>query len=176
MFIRLGLHSMAVILLLLLSGCDNLGSLMIEEQRSPYGFDATIATIIANAKARGWEVPKVFDFQKSLLAHGQPDPGRMSVIKLCSPEFATRMFTDDGAKFVSVMAPCSVSVYEKADGGTYVATMNMGLMAKLMGDDVGPVLADIAADDAQILAFTQALPDTSDPHAGAPRVSDVTGR
>lgn len=171
---RFSVRSVAVILLLSLGGCDNLGSLMIEEQRSPYDFDTTITTIIANAEARGWEVPKVFDFQKSLLVRGQPDPGRMSVIKLCSPEFASRMFADDDTKFVSVMAPCSVSVYEKADGGTYVAAMNMGLMAKLMGDDVGPVLADIAADDARILAFTQVLPEASAPHAGAPRVSKVT--
>ncbi|MGB5733421.1 MAG: DUF302 domain-containing protein [Thiohalocapsa sp.] len=149
---RLGLDSLAVLLSLLLGGCA-MGSLMIKEHRSPYDFDTTIATVVTHAQARGWEVPKVFDFQKSLLAHELPDPGRMSVIKLCSPEFASRMFAADNTKFVSVMAPCSISVYEKSDGHTYVAAMNMGLMSKLMGDEVGAVLADIAADDSAILAF-----------------------
>jgi hypothetical protein len=31
--------------------------------------------------------------------------------------------------------------------------MNMNLMSKVMGPHVGPVLADIARDDAEILAF-----------------------
>jgi uncharacterized protein (DUF302 family) len=66
------------------------------------------------------------------------------------------MFAQDDSKYVSVMAPCSVSVYEKSDGQTYLATMDMALMAKLMGGDVGPVLEDIAAEDAAIIAFASA--------------------
>lgn len=136
-----------------LGGCS-MGSLLIHEQRSPYDFDKTVATITSNAKARGWEAPKVFDFQAALVSHGEPDPGPLSVIKLCSPSLASRMFGDDASKFASVMAPCSMSVYEKADGHTYVATLNMGLMARLMGPEVGPVLKTIAGEDAAILAFT----------------------
>lgn len=83
------------------------------------------------------------------------------MIKLCSPELATRLFSNDETKYVSVMAPCSISVFEKSDGHTYLATMNMGLMARLMGDGVGPVLAEIAADDAAILRFAQAPPAVS---------------
>lgn len=137
---------------ILLGGCS-LGPLMIHEQRSPYNFEATVSTVVNNAKARGWEVPKTFDFRAALVARGKPDPGPMTVIKLCSPELASRMFASDDSKFASVMAPCSISVYEKADGHTYIATMNMGLMAKIMGNKVGPVLADIAEEDAAIVAF-----------------------
>jgi uncharacterized protein (DUF302 family) len=145
----------AVAVALLLAGCS-LGSMFIHEQRSPYDFDTTVATIIDNAKARGWVIPETFDFQKSLVAHHKPDPGPMKVIKLCSPDLASRMFAQDDSKYVSVMAPCSVSVYEKSDGQTYLATMDMALMAKLMGGDVGPVLEDIAAEDAAIIAFASA--------------------
>jgi uncharacterized protein (DUF302 family) len=139
-------------LFMLLAGCS-MGSLFIHEQRSPYDFDTTVAKVVENAQARGWVVPQAFDFQKSLLAHRQPDPGRMKVIKLCSPELASRMFADDDSKFVSVMAPCSISVYEKSDGRTYLAAMDMALMSKLIGGNVGPVLADIAAEDAAIIGF-----------------------
>ncbi|MCF7992319.1 MAG: DUF302 domain-containing protein [Thiohalocapsa sp.] len=148
------LRMAAAALAILLAGCD-MGSVMIEEERSPLGFDATVAKIIDNAEARGWEAPKVFDFQASLIAHQRPDPGRMSVIKLCSPNFASRMFASDDSKFVAVMAPCSIAVYEKSDGHTYVSRMNMSLMSKLMGNGVGPVLADIAADDEAILGFVR---------------------
>ena len=147
-------------LAILLTACS-MGSMMIHEQRSPYDFETTLATVEKNAKAQGWLVAKSFDFQKSLLTHGRPDPGRLTVIKLCSPELATRLFANDETKYVSVMAPCSISVFEKSDGHTYLATMNMGLMARLMGDGVGPVLAEIAADDAAILRFAQAPPAVS---------------
>lgn len=142
----------SVLLVLSILGCS-VGEVMIRERPSPLGFDATIETIKQNAQAQGWEVPRDFDFRKALTARGQPDPGRITVLKLCSPEFATRMFRDDESKFVSVMAPCSISVYEKSDGRTYISTMNMKLMSRLMGPSVGPVLGDIAADDASILAF-----------------------
>jgi len=138
--------------LLLLSGCS-MGSLMIHEEQSPLDFDATVARITENARAQGWEVPRAFDFQQALTSRGQPDPGRITVLKLCSPEFAAQMFSEDASKYVSVMAPCSIGVYEKSDGLTYVSTMNIRLMSQLMGDEVGPVLRNIADDDERILAF-----------------------
>lgn len=140
--------------MLLLVGCS-MGSLMIREQESPLDFEATVARITENARRQGWEVPRAFDFRTALVKRGQPDPGRITVLKLCSPEFASRMFARDTSKFVSVMAPCSVSVYERSDGRTYVSSMNMKLISKLMGREVGPVLSDIAEEDEQILAFLE---------------------
>ena len=154
MFSRLVLRPLIAGLAISLIGCS-MGSMLIHEYPSPYDFDTTVATVVKNAEALGWEAPKIFNFQESLLTHGKPDPGHLSVIKLCSPEYASRMFASDGSKFVSVMAPCSISVYEKSDGKTYLAAMNMTLMARVIGGEVGPVLADIAADDAEIIRFAQ---------------------
>ena len=154
MLTQLDSRLLAAVLAILLVGCS-MGSLMIHEKVSPYDFDTTVARIKEDAQARDWEVPKVFDFQASLLAHDRPDPGRLTVMKLCSPHLASRMFAHDDSKFVAVMAPCSIAVYEKSDGKTYVSAMNMTLMSRLMGPRVGPILADIAADDDAILAFTK---------------------
>jgi uncharacterized protein (DUF302 family) len=49
--------------------------------------------------------------------------------------------------------PCSIGVYEKENGKTYVASMNMKLMSKVMGSSVNPILKQVAENDAQILAF-----------------------
>ncbi len=141
-----------VFLSLFLAGC-NFSSMMIHETESPYGHEETIATIKQNAADLGWKVPKEYDFQALLIKHGQPDPGRISVIKLCHPEIAARMLAQDENKFVSAMMPCSIGVYEKQDGKTYVASMNMKLMSKVMGNSVGPILNRVAENDAQILAF-----------------------
>jgi hypothetical protein len=70
-------------LVALLSGC-NMGEIMIHENQSPYDFDKTVEVITANAKAEGWMMPKVYDFQKSLLENKQPDPGKVKALKICS--------------------------------------------------------------------------------------------
>ncbi|OOZ13461.1 hypothetical protein BOW35_10475 [Solemya velum gill symbiont] len=137
---------------LILSAC-NMGSMMIHEEESHYDYGKTVETIKANAKATGWLVPKVYNFQASMLKHNQPDPGKISVLKLCKPEIAAQMLASDNKKYVSVMMPCSVSVYEKSDGKTYVASMNMGLMSKVMGSEVGPILKRVSEEDAEILSF-----------------------
>lgn len=150
LFVGMGVMALS----LMLVGCS-MGPMMIQERQSPYDFDKTLETIEQNAEEQGWILAHRFDFQKSLTAHDQPDPGRLVVLKLCQPEIATRMFGQDHTKYVSVMAPCSMAVYEKADGRTYVSAMRMGLMGRLMGGEIAPVMADIAADDEAMLSFLE---------------------
>jgi uncharacterized protein (DUF302 family) len=128
---------------------------MMEEKTSPYGFEQTVSTIVGNAKSHGWVTPKVYDFQKTLVKHELADPGRIKVIKLCHPETAARMLNNDQHKFVSTMMPCSISVYEKADGTTYVSSMNLRLMSRLMGGEVGQIMREVEQVNAQMLAFLQ---------------------
>jgi len=129
------------------------GSVMIQEKKSPFGFDQTVSTIKENVKANNWVIPKQYDFQKTLKKHGQGDVGRIAVFKLCQPEIAGKVLAEDGNKFISVMMPCSVSVYEKEDGNTYVASLNVGVMGKLMGNDISSVFARVADENKRILAF-----------------------
>jgi len=138
-------------LVVFLSACS-VGHMMIHEQRSPYDFDKTVATIVNNAKENNWLVPKVYDFQASLTQHGQTDPGKIKLIKLCRPEYAAKMLSNEASRYVSVMMPCSVSVYEKSDG-VYVSSMNMSLMSTVMGGEIGEILGKVAEDDRVILDF-----------------------
>jgi uncharacterized protein (DUF302 family) len=143
-----------VLATVVLAGCS-VSDMMIDEKKSPYDFDKTVATIQENAMKRDWLVAKVYDFQKSLLKHKQPDPGRIKVLKLCHPEIAGKMLANDENKHVSVMMPCTISVYEKKDGNTYVAMMNMSLMSKVMGGEIGAILKRVAEEDAALLAFLE---------------------
>lgn len=144
----------ALALIILLAGC-NPGGMMIHEKQSPYDFDKTVDVILANAKAEGWLVPKIYDFQASLIKQNQPDPGKVKILKLCQPEYASKLLSQDNSKFVGAMMPCSVSVYEKSNGEVYVSSMNMGLMAKMFSGIVGDTLALVASDDAKILGFLE---------------------
>jgi uncharacterized protein (DUF302 family) len=137
---------------IILAGCS-MGELMVHETKSPYDFEKTVSVITEGARHHGWVIPKVHDFQESLLKFDQDDPGRIKVVKVCKPEYAARLLRQDDAKFVSVMMPCSLSVYEKSDGQTYVATMNMELMSMLFQGDVGDTLSAVAEDDKSILSF-----------------------
>lgn len=137
----------------LLLATGSLGSVMIQEKVSPFGFDKTVATIKENVKSNQWVIPKQYNFQKSLKKHGQKDVGRITVFKLCQPEIAGKMLARDGNKFVSVMMPCSVSVYEKGDGNTYVASLNVGVMGRLMGSEMSPIFKRVAKENGKILAF-----------------------
>ncbi|MEN8170793.1 MAG: DUF302 domain-containing protein [Pseudomonadota bacterium] len=88
-----------------------------------------------------------------MLKNNQPDPGRIKVLKLCHPSIASKMLTPDDSKYVGAMMPCSVAVYEKSDGSTYVSSMNMGLMATMFGGEIGDTLNQVADEDAIILRF-----------------------
>jgi uncharacterized protein (DUF302 family) len=52
-------------LLMWLTGCS-MGPMMIHENKSPYSFDKTVATITDNAKDQGWKIKKIYDLQKSM--------------------------------------------------------------------------------------------------------------
>jgi uncharacterized protein (DUF302 family) len=137
---------------IILAGCS-MGELMVHEAKSPYDFEKTVAVITEEARHQGWVIPKVHDFQKSLLKFDQDDPGRIKVVKVCKPEYAARLLRQDDSKFVSVLMPCSLSVYEKSDGHTYVAAMNMELMSMLFQGDIGDTLSAVAKEDKSILSF-----------------------
>jgi uncharacterized protein (DUF302 family) len=137
---------------IILAGCS-MGELMVHEAKSPYDFEKTVAVITEEARHQGWVIPKVHDFQKSLLKFDQDDPGRIKVVKVCKPEYAARLLRQDDSKFVSVLMPCSLSVYEKSDGHTYVAAMNMELMSMLFQGDIGDTLSAVAEEDKSILSF-----------------------
>ncbi len=131
--------------------------MMIHEAKSPYDFNTTVDTIIANAKSEGWKVPKTYDFQKSILDAGSGNIGRVKVIEMCQPEYVSGLLVADDTKYVAVMMPCSVAVYEKSDGETYVASMNIGIMGKVFGGAVDQTMSKVAADDKKILEFVQVV-------------------
>ena len=131
------------------------GSMMMHESRSPYDFDKTVATITDNARAEGWSIPKIYDIQNMLLEKGKKDIGRMKIVKLCNADYAESLLSRDDSKYVGAMMPCSIAVYEKADGKTYVSSMNMKLMSHMFGGDIGDVLSKVAEADAKMLEFLQ---------------------
>jgi uncharacterized protein (DUF302 family) len=143
----------------------NLGSLLVYEVQSPLGFEETLAHIEAKAKSIGWKVPKKWkaNFQRNFNKIAKKDIGPMKLLKMCEPHIAADLLMPDKNKYLSVMMPCTFSVYEKSDGKTYVAMMNLQKFATAMGGDVVPAMEKAWPDMLKMIDFSDAKPAATSP-------------
>ncbi|HHE33126.1 MAG TPA: DUF302 domain-containing protein [Chlorobaculum parvum] len=130
--------------------------MMLKEYQSPYGVEETVETIKANAMAEGWVVAGVMPIDKSVRKHGGGELPPVRLVNLCEANHAYNILKGDDTKIVSVMMPCTISVYQKADGNTYVGAMNAGLMGKMFGGIVAEVMGGtVAEQQKQFINFVQ---------------------
>ncbi len=134
----------------------SLKGMMLQERPSPYGLDETVEMIRQNAQAIDWVVSGVKEMHHSVKKHGGPDILPVMLVELCKASFAGRILLDDAARYASVMMPCTISAYTKADGRTYVTNIRAGLMGTLMGGTVAEVMNEVAEEQAKILEFLAA--------------------
>jgi uncharacterized protein (DUF302 family) len=134
---------------------DEQGPKMLIEVPSPLGFEETLARLEANAKELGWKVPQSWkvDFQKNLLRVTDTDIGPNAVLKMCAPFAAVKILVKDEYKMLTAMMPCTLAVYQKSDGKTYVAMMNLELMGEMYGGDVLEMSRELAPQMAQMIRF-----------------------
>ena len=130
--------------------------MMITEQISPFNLDETIEKITANAKAESWVISSIQPLHKSVKKHGGGDLLPVVLINLCQADHAYSILKEDKNKLISVMMPCTISVYQKTDGQVYIATMNAGLLGTMFGGIVAEVMGGtVAAQQYKFLAFTK---------------------
>ena len=128
---------------------------MLVEHLSPLGFEETLTQLEQNAKALGWKVPKKWkvDFQRNLKKVTGTDIGRNSVLKMCAPDAAVPLLVKDEFKMLSALMPCTIAVYEKSDGKTYIAMMNLRVMGMMYGAEVADMAERLAPQMDQMLEF-----------------------
>lgn len=129
-------------------------SMMLKEYQSPYDINKTVETISANAKAEGWVVPSISKLHKSVKKHGGFDLTPVYLVNLCNASHAFNILKNDKNKVIATMMPCTISVYEKVDGKTYIGTMNAGLLGKMFGGDVAQIFGvEVAEDQHKFIKF-----------------------
>ena len=134
------------VILALLAGRIIMPKLMLSEIQSPLGYEETIAHIQNNVTNAGWKVSALMRLDKTLATEGKAVLPVAS-FKICHPEHAEAVLLDDDARFLAVMMPCSIAVYEKADGKTYISTMNSALMGRMFGGTAAEVMAGPVAEE-----------------------------
>lgn len=119
--------------------------LMLNEGRSPYDLEKTIETIKQNAIKEGWVIASVKPLHQSIVKHGGAQVLPVYLINLCEANHASNILKEDKNRLVSVMMPCTITVYEKSDGKVYVGRMNAGLLGKMFGGTVAKVMGKTVA-------------------------------
>lgn len=118
---------------------------MFFESESKFGFDETVEKLSNIIAEGGWRVTHTHDLKETMRKNSfEVHP--VKVIELCNPKYAYRLLSVDELRIFSNMMPCRISVYEKADGKTYVSRMNSALFASQIGGVVEEVMSGAYRD------------------------------
>ena len=124
----------------------------IFEKESLFGLNETVELLVSAATDRDWQNPATHDLQNSLAKAGK-SVRPVKVVEICKPAFSGVMLEKSDERIVSVMMPCRISVYEKADGKIYVSTINVRMFAPGMPESVQDVMI-AAADEVEEIVKT----------------------
>lgn len=120
------------------------------EHVSPFDVPGTVQKIIEVATLKSWQIPAVHNLQQSLAKSGK-HVRPVQVVEICKPEYSGRMLELSDERVVSVMMPCRISVYEKEDGKTYVALINMSALAADLPPSVIEAVQHASAESLEIV-------------------------
>lgn len=139
-------------------GWNMASDLMLREVQSPYGVEETAARIQRNIQglsANGWSLSGLRNPAKAVANAGGNVPPVL-LVEACSTLYSAPMLKDDDTRILSILMPCTITVYKKDDGKTYIGLMNAGLMGKMFG--VGEVMAKVQADQNIFVTFDDSKP------------------
>lgn len=127
--------------------------MLIKEFESLFDFEKTLQELersIDNIK--GWHVTDRVDQSKEINAHGGQFDGKMQLIKFCNPHYSSAMLQDDDRKIMGAIMPKTFAVYTKANGKTYLATINGNFIAGHFDAETQAIMQKVAQDIKQVLA------------------------
>lgn len=125
-------------------------SMMIKTLESNYDFDTTVSKIESAIKREGWSHKGTSSISDELAKNNLPLAGRIKTIKLCKAQYAKKVLDSD--KYVSVMMPCQIAVWESDDKKVMISKMNLKLMGKMFGGVISEVMGgSVSEDEARML-------------------------
>jgi uncharacterized protein (DUF302 family) len=122
----------------------------IIEKESLFGFNETVEILTTAATDREWGNPATHDLQATLAKSGKT-VRPVKVIEICKPAYSGELLAKSDERVVSVMMPCRISVYEKADGKVYVSTINVKQLISGMPDSIREVMIGAAVEMDEIV-------------------------
>jgi len=123
---------------------------MFIENRSKYGFDETVEKITNAVLAASWKVPHIHDLRETL-RKSELEVFPVKVLEMCKPSLSYRILSKDSERIFSSMMPCRISVYEKANGVTYISRMNAKSVADTLKGESARVMSEAFSEMENIL-------------------------
>jgi uncharacterized protein (DUF302 family) len=130
-------------------GWTQMPGMMIIEYQSPHGLNETVEKIKASAIENGWIVTGLKPLHKAVKKHINKDIAPVILINMCQADHAYNILKEDKNRVLSVMMPCTISVYEKTDGKTYIGAMNAGLLGTMFGGSIAEIMGKVVAEQQQ---------------------------
>lgn len=114
-----------------INGQTQKSNAVLTESESKFNFTQTVDTLTRVVEQSKWKVIIVHDLQASLKKNGK-EVLPVKVMEICNPNYSFNVLSKEEFKLFSSMMPCRISVYEKADGKTYVSRINPSFMSKML--------------------------------------------
>ena len=136
------------------------GSFMFNEIESPFSVEETAARIQRNIQGledRGWKLSGLRDPSKAVAASGT-NVMPVLLVEACSTKYSAPLLKEDETRALSILMPCTITIYKKDNGKTYITLMNSGLMGKMFGKKVGEIMGEVAKDQAEFVKFDPSKP------------------
>ncbi len=135
-------------------GVKLLQTQLMKEIPSPKSFEETCKAIeetVPQFAEKGWGFPfnnwnfhKVFEDKNIDI----PDIKKMTVYFICNAKLAAKMINANNA-IVGIM-PCSWAVLEKSDGKTYIAKINMNVLANIFLGPTKEAMLQVEKDEEEM--------------------------
>ena len=123
---------------------------LIIEKVSPFNVPVTVEKLIESAHQKGWQNPAVHNLQESLAKSGK-HVRPVQVVEICKPEYSGRMLEQNDERVVSILMPYRISVYEKEDGKTYLAILDMTAMTSGLSKNSAEAIYGASAEAFEIV-------------------------
>lgn len=122
----------------------------IVEKVSPFDVPTTVQMLVEESAIRGWQNPAIHNLQQSLAKSGK-EVRPVQVVEICKPDFSGKMLELNHERIISIMMPCRISVYQKEDGKTYVALLDMTAMSDGMPENVATAMTAASDESFEIV-------------------------
>lgn len=124
---------------------------MFIESKSNYGFEETIEKLNEAVAKAEWRVIHTHNLQAIMNKNGYDEVLETTVYEVCNPKLAHSLLSDESARIYSNMLPCRISIYNQADGATYISRMNIKMFAAQIGGKVEEVMSNAFAQAEAII-------------------------
>jgi len=117
----------------------------IIEHQSPFDVPGTVEKLIETAIKKDWQNPATHNLQQSLAKSGK-NVKPVQIVEICKPDYSGVMLEKSDERLASVMMPCRISVYEKEDGKTYIALLDMSEMTSGLPGSVAEAMRGASSE------------------------------